>query len=138
MYRVYKRVDERLATLGVPVFIGDPPNAVPPPYLFVWGPLPARQEILMSGSRVEVDSPINVTVVHTSPANTLKLASQVESLLAGWTPHIDGWRIFSLTIEESQPVQTPRGSFEADTNRYPAWLVLSLRLRATTERENDG
>lgn len=124
---VYQEIADRLASLGG-FFVGDPPNATPPPYTFVWGPGMIQDAPTFGGLRT-VDRRLHVTVVHTTPNNALLLASQAEELLSGFVPTVDGWVFSPLTVTGSEPVQTAHSVVETDTNRSAAWLVLHVRLR---------
>lgn len=134
MFRVYKQVADRLSSLGGS-YVGDPPDAAQVPYVFVWGPAAVKASSLMAANRGETSFTMHATVVAHSPANTLALAAQAEELLAGFTPTIEGWRVFPLDVTGSEPVQTQRGSFEPTTNRYPAWVVLHIQVQAVKDSE---
>lgn len=137
MHRIYKRMSDQLSTLA-DSFIGDPPNAAPIPYTFVWGPYPTKESSSLAGVRGEVDFTAHVTVVAASPANVLQLASQVEAILDDAEPIVAGWKVFPLVVAGSEQVQTSRGIFEADTNRFPAWVVMHVHVRAVRIGEVDG
>lgn len=140
MHTLYKRIADQLSTLA-DSYIGDPPDAVDIPYTFVWGPYPTKQSSTLAGVQGEVDFVAHVTVVAHSPANALSLAAQVEALLAGWEPVVPGWRVFPIRVYGSEPVQTSRGIFDAESNRFPAWVVVHLNIMAVKVRQeglNDG
>lgn len=134
MFRVYKQVADQLSSLGGS-YVGDPPDAALVPYSFVWGPAPVKASSLMAGNRGEARFTMHATVVAHSPANALALAGQAEELLAGFTPTIEGWRVFPLDVTGSEPVQTQRGSFDATANRLPAWVVLHIQVQAVKDSE---
>lgn len=131
---VYARTADLIRSAGTPCFVGDPPENIPPPYAFVWGPLPIGHPRTVGGVDVQVDQDINVQVVAKEAASVLALASTVNDALNRAELTVDGWRIFPLKVTDSTPVQTARGAVEPATNMYPAWLTLSVRVRATKEK----
>ena len=136
MYRAYQRLTGLLTGLG-DSFVGDPPNAVVPPYTFVWGPLPTTADEAVGTGLQVVDATLNVTCVAASPANALKLASDAAGLLQDAQISILGWHVDPLMVVRSTHVQTERGAFDAPANRLPALVVLDLRLRASKGRGAD-
>ena len=133
MYRAYQRVADLLAGLGSS-FVGDPPNAVVPPYTFVWGPLPTTADEAVGTGLQVVDATLNVTCVAASPANTLRLADQASGLLEDAQISVPGWHVAPLQVVGSTHVQTERGTFSPEANRLPSIVVLRVRLRASKER----
>ena len=123
----YTAIKNRLTSLGGS-FVGDPPDAAPLPYSFVWGPPLILGDPTVGGMTV-VDRRVHVTVVHSTANNVLRMASEVEGLLAGWSPSVVGWRFHALQVVGSESVRTPHSIIETNTNRSPAWVVLHVRVR---------
>ena len=130
---VYARVADLLTAEVEPCFVGDPPENVPVPYLFVWGPLPVGRALSAAGCDDTVDTVLHVQVVAKQSPDVLVLAGRVSRALQGFTVDVDGWAVFPLKVTGSTNVQTARGVANEASNTYPAWLTLSVRLQATKE-----
>lgn len=120
---------------AVPTFLGDPPDAVSPPYLFVWARLPVAASTDVGSCTNEIDETVSVTVVAQTPGNTLALASLVAAALNRWKPTAEGWDSSPLRHTGATDIQTDRGHVIEGTNRHPAWCVLRFRLNATKRQE---
>lgn len=134
MHLVYARIADLIKASGTDCFIGDPPENVPVPYCFVWGPLPTDEALTAAGTDAVVDEIVNVTVVAKAPPDVLVLAAEVKNTLTGAEPQIAGWRTFPLKIVGSTDIRTERGVVNDPTNTYPAWVTLHVRVQATKER----
>lgn len=132
-YLVYANTANLLEAAGVRCEVGDPTDVVDVPYTFVWGPLPVEYALTAAGSDDNLDVEYHVQVVAAYPAAVMKLADQVKNTLRNAVLDLPGFRVFPLKVTGSTPVQTARGVANEDTNTYPAWLTLHLRLQATKE-----
>lgn len=130
---VYARVADLLNTEVETCFVGDPPDNVPVPYLFVWGPLPVGRALSAAGCDDTVDVTVNVQVVAKQAPDVLVLAGRVSRALQGLTVDVSDWTVFPLKVAGSTNVQTARGVANESSNTYPAWLTLTARLQATRE-----
>ena len=127
---VYARVADELQS-AAPCFVGDPPDNEPVPYLFVWGPLPVENPETLSDTLNYLDEEIHVQVVAKQVPDVLILAGAAKRTLNGWSPTVAGWRMFPLEITGSTNVQTARQIPNEESNTYPAWLTLHVRVQAT-------
>ena len=130
---VYARTADLIQSAGTPCFVGDPPENIPPPYAFVWGPVPTEYALTPAGVDEQVDLEFHVQVVAKEAASVLLLAGALKLLLRGAVLPVEGWRVFPLRVTGSTDVQTARGVVEPATGLYPAWSTLHLRLQATKE-----
>lgn len=128
----YMRVADALGDL-VPCFVGDPPDNIPPPFCFVWGPLPVEEAHTVAGALEVVSLPFHVQVVAKQAPDVLLLAAQVKQRLRSADIQVEGWRVFPLKVTGSEPVQTDRAVANAATDTYPAWITLHAHLNATKE-----
>lgn len=127
---VYARVADELQS-AAPCFVGDPPENIPVPYLFVWGPLPVENPETLADALDYLDEEIHVQVVAKQVPDVLILAGAAKRTLNGWSPTVAGWRMFPLEITGSTNVQTARQIPNEESNTYPAWLTLHVRVQAT-------
>ena len=132
-YLAYARIADQIRAANLPCHIGDPPDNIPVPYTFVWGPLPIGNALTLAGADDVLDLECNVQVVAETPATVLKVADQVKGVLQGAELVLDGYRVFPLKVTGSTSAQTARSVANEETNTYPAWLTLHLRLQATKE-----
>lgn len=131
----YPRIANLINGAGTPCFVGDPPDNVPVPYCFVWGPVPTGSARTIAGSDRNADSEIHVQVVAKQAPDVLMLASEIADLLDGAQLDVAGWRVAPLKVVGSTNVQTARQVPNEASNTYPAWLTLHVRLRATKTKE---
>lgn len=137
MRAVYQRITTRLSELtflGEPLkaYVGDPPANIPPPYAFTWGPPLIPESVDLASRSREMKEIVNVQVVANTAVNTLALAEIVAESLHGWTPDVDGWRIFPIRVKGATDVQTERTRVEDTANDSPRWVTIHLQIRGTT------
>ena len=89
--------------------------------------------LTLAGGDDVLDLECNVQVVAETPATVLKVADQVKGVLQGAELVLVGYRVFPLKVTGSTSAQTARSVANEETNTYPAWLTLHLRLQATKE-----
>ena len=130
---VYARVADVLNTEVETCFVGDPPDNIDTPYLFVWGPLPIGGSVTAAGCDETVDTVLHIQVVAKQAPDVLVLAGRVSRALQGLAVDVSDWTVFPLKVAGSTNVQTARGVANETSNTYPAWLTLSARLQATRE-----
>lgn len=127
------RMAALIEAAGIVSGVGDPPDNIATPFTFVWGPVPVEASHTAAGCDQQVDLEFHVQVVDDQPAKVLLLAGRVKDAIRDKELDIAGWRCFPLKITGSEPVQTARGAIDPDTNQYPAWCTLHVRLQATKE-----
>lgn len=137
---IMNQMRARLATLrsagtAVEAFVGDPPGNPGPPFLFVWGPPTLATSEAMSGCGGDVDVRLHVQVVAATTVNVLDLADQATARLAGWAPTVPGWRCFPLDHVGVTDVRADNSTVGTQANRAPRYCTITLRARATPEKE---
>lgn len=133
MVLAHVEIADLIEGAGTTCFVGDPPRNVPVPFCFILGAVPTGRARLLARTDRNVDEPLVVRVVAKQAPDALILAAEVAALLDEAQITIDGWRVFPLRVEHSDPVMTDRTAFNEQSNTYPAWVNLHVRLRATKE-----
>lgn len=130
---VYAQISAMLDAEVEPCWVGDPPDNIGTPYLFVWGPLPVGEAVSAGGCDESVDRTLYVQVVAKQSPDVFLLAGRVKRALDGFSVGVDGWTVFPLKVTGSTKVQTAGSVANEASNTYPAWLTLEVRLQATKE-----
>ena len=129
----HMRIADLIEDAGTPCYVGDPPKNYSLPFCFVLGGVPFGRARTVAGNDRSVDETLIVRVVAKQSPDALILASEIADLLDEALIQVDGWRAFPLKVESSDPVMTDRTTFNEQSNTYPAWVNLHVRLRATKE-----
>lgn len=132
MILAYMRVADLISEIA-PCFVGDPPDNIPTPYCFVWGPIPVESPRTLAASLETLALPFHVQVVAKQAPDALLLADAVKEALRRAEVQVSGWRVFPLKVTGSEPVQTVRSVANQSSNTYPAWVTLHVLLTAAKE-----
>lgn len=132
---LYPLIADRLKeTLGLErVFVGDPPANVPPPYLFVWGPIPVEDETPLS----LVDEQFNIQVIAKASPEVNALAARVISAVAGFTPQVPGYDCQPVRVRRTTPATSDQQILEPGSGTRPAYLTVICEFKANRKANHE-